>query len=71
VHELEYLNLALNNIHMIENLESCENLKKLDLTVNFIGLEELLPSIDHLTRCYNLVRNECVLIVVALWQVFF
>jgi protein TilB len=35
--KLEYLNLALNNIDRIENLEGCESLKKLDLTVNFIG----------------------------------
>jgi protein TilB len=33
---LEYLNLALNNIRLIENLEGCESLRKLDLTVNFI-----------------------------------
>jgi protein TilB len=35
--KLEYLNLALNNVERIENLEGCESLKKLDLTVNFIG----------------------------------
>jgi len=35
--KLEYLNLALNNIERIENLQGCESLKKLDLTVNFIG----------------------------------
>lgn len=35
--KLEYLNLALNNIERIENLEGCESLQKLDLTVNFIG----------------------------------
>lgn len=34
--ELEYLNLALNNIETIEGLESCDNLQKLDLTCNFI-----------------------------------
>jgi len=34
---LEYLNLALNNIEIIENLEGCESLRKLDLTLNFIG----------------------------------
>jgi protein TilB len=36
--ELDYLNLALNNISIIENLEGCESLRKLDLTVNFIEL---------------------------------
>lgn len=35
--KLEYLNLALNNIERIENVQGCESLKKLDLTVNFIG----------------------------------
>lgn len=37
--ELEYLNLALNSIKKIEGIEQCESLVKLDLTVNFIGLE--------------------------------
>ena len=37
--ELEYLNLALNSIKKIEGIEHCESLVKLDLTVNFIGLE--------------------------------
>ncbi|KAH0785285.1 leucine rich repeat protein [Histomonas meleagridis] len=36
LHELEYLNLALNNIQVIEGLEGCEKLNKLDLTCNFI-----------------------------------
>jgi protein TilB len=46
--ELEYVNLALNNISKIEGLQNCEFLKKLDLTVNFIDLDELKSSIDHL-----------------------
>ena len=33
---LSYLNLAVNNIKIIENLEGCESLEKLDLTLNFI-----------------------------------
>eukprot|EP00929_Paragymnodinium_shiwhaense_P096121 TRINITY_DN5762_c0_g1_i1.p1 TRINITY_DN5762_c0_g1~~TRINITY_DN5762_c0_g1_i1.p1 ORF type:complete len:428 (-),score=151.81 TRINITY_DN5762_c0_g1_i1:141-1424(-) len=48
---LEYLNLALNNISMIEGVEGCESLKKLDMTVNFVGVEELEESI------YNLKAN--------------
>ena len=36
--ELDYLNLALNNIAIVENVEGCESLRKLDLTVNFIEL---------------------------------
>ena len=35
--KVKYINLALNNIEIIENLEGCESLEKLDLTVNFIG----------------------------------
>ena len=45
---MRYLNLALNNIQKIENLEGCESLKKLDLTVNFIDLEEFENSLWNL-----------------------
>lgn len=31
------MNLSINNIERVENLEGCESLKKLDLTLNFIG----------------------------------
>ena len=34
---LEYLNVSMNVIEIIEGLEGCENLKKLDLTLNFVG----------------------------------
>ena len=47
--ELEYLNLALNNVSKIEGLQNCEFLKKLDLTVNFIDVDELEASMDHLS----------------------
>jgi protein TilB len=49
--KLEYVNLALNNIERIENVEGCEFLNKLDLTVNFIGE---LTSIENLIDNYNL-----------------
>jgi len=49
--ELEYLNLALNNISKIEGIENCESLKKLDMTVNFVSIEELEESV------YNLKAN--------------
>ena len=49
--ELEYLNLALNNISMIEGIEGCESLKKLDLTVNFVDLDNLEESLVNLSRC--------------------
>mmetsp|Transcript_18544 Transcript_18544/g.27928 ORF Transcript_18544/g.27928 Transcript_18544/m.27928 type:complete len:465 (-) Transcript_18544:298-1692(-) len=46
--DLEYLNVALNNIRKIEGLGSCEFLNKLDLTCNFIDVDELETSIAHL-----------------------
>eukprot|EP00826_Nyctotherus_ovalis_P038514 TRINITY_DN3610_c0_g7_i1.p1 TRINITY_DN3610_c0_g7~~TRINITY_DN3610_c0_g7_i1.p1 ORF type:complete len:405 (-),score=150.60 TRINITY_DN3610_c0_g7_i1:96-1310(-) len=49
--ELEYLNLAVNNIQKIENIEGCESLKKLDLTLNFVDLEDLESSITCLSKC--------------------
>ena len=48
---LVYLNLALNNIERIENLEGCEALQKLDLTLNFIWK---LSDIQLLKRNCNL-----------------
>lgn len=52
--DLEYLNLALNNIKRIEGLQNCEFLRKLDLTVNFIDVETLKESIEHLQSRSNL-----------------
>jgi protein TilB len=46
--ELEYLNLALNNIPQIENLEGCESLTKLDMTVNFVDIEDFEISVQNL-----------------------
>ncbi len=46
---LQYLQLALNNIVVLENLEQCESLTKLDLTVNFVedvlGVECLVNNV--------------------------
>lgn len=47
--KLEYLNLALNNIERVENLDGCESLNKLDLTLNFIG---------EITSIRSLRKNE-------------
>ena len=52
--ELTYLNLALNNISLIENLEGCESLEKLDMTCNFIQCEQLLPSLYNLKKCQSI-----------------
>ena len=52
--ELEYLNLALNNVKKIEGLQNCEFLNKIDLTVNFVDVDELEASMDHLSSRDNL-----------------
>lgn len=47
--ELVYLNMALNNVEKIEGLQNCENLAKLDLTANFVDVDTLEDSINHLS----------------------
>ena len=34
--ELQHLNMAVNNLTKVQNLQGCESLAKLDLSVNFI-----------------------------------
>jgi len=46
--ELEYLNVAVNNISKIEGIRTCESLAKLDLTLNFIDIEDLEESMENL-----------------------
>lgn len=48
--ELEYLNLALNNIDKIQGLDRCEFLNKLDMTVNFVDFDMLEDSITCLAK---------------------
>ncbi|KXZ50719.1 hypothetical protein GPECTOR_15g403 [Gonium pectorale] len=61
--DLEYLNLAVNNISKLQNLQRCESLKKLDLTINFVSkaglltVESLRANI-HLEELY-LLGNPC------------
>eukprot|EP00397_Hematodinium_sp_SG-2012_P028313 GEMP01029800.1.p1 GENE.GEMP01029800.1~~GEMP01029800.1.p1 ORF type:complete len:425 (+),score=96.85 GEMP01029800.1:46-1275(+) len=62
--ELEYLNLALNNISLIEGLEGCESLNKLDMTVNFVDTEDFSESMNNLKanvmlQDLYLVGNPC------------
>jgi protein TilB len=62
--DLRYLNLALNNIVCIENLEGCEKLERLDLTVNFVSIENLETSMNTLKGLIffedlYLVGNPC------------
>lgn len=40
--------MSLNNIQKIENLEGCESLKKLDLTLNFVDFDVFKESIENL-----------------------
>ena len=49
--DLQYLNLALNKIVLVENLEGCESLEKLDLTLNCI---RKLSSLSNLIGNYAL-----------------
>jgi len=56
---LEYLNLALNNISKIEGLSraggnTMEWLRKLDLTLNFVDVDDLEESVDELEGCRSL-----------------
>jgi len=39
--ELEYLSMAVNSVAKIEGLKRCESLQKIDLTLNFIEIEDL------------------------------
>lgn len=52
--DLRYLNVALNNITKLEGLSSCEFLNKLDLTVNFIDVDALEESVEHLASLLHL-----------------
>ncbi|KAK9845226.1 hypothetical protein WJX81_000521 [Elliptochloris bilobata] len=60
---LEYLNVAINNITRVENLQRCEALAKLDLTVNFVGLAGLLSvaslAANPALRELHLTGNPC------------
>lgn len=62
--ELEYLNMAVNSVSKIEGLKRCESLNKLDLTLNFIDIEDLKESCENLEWCPNftelyLTGNPC------------
>jgi len=46
--ELEYLNLAVNSVSKIKGLRRCESLRKLDMTLNFLDLEDLKSSCEEL-----------------------
>ena len=48
--ELEYVNFAVNSITLIEGLRGCESLQKLDMTLNFVDVEDLEESVDNLAE---------------------
>ena len=61
---LRYLNVSLNNITVIENLDGCESLEKLDLTGNFLDVTSIEPSMENLSNCERLrslflIGNPC------------
>lgn len=61
--DLRYLNVAINQICRVENLQGCESLEKLDLTLNRIEVADL-PSIGSLRsnvllRRMYLLGNPC------------
>jgi protein TilB len=61
--DLQYLNLAVSNITKVQNLQRCESLQKLDLTLNFVPKAGLLsiPSLagNHNLREIFLIGNPC------------
>ncbi|XP_071527616.1 dynein axonemal assembly factor 11-like [Panulirus ornatus] len=59
--DLEYLNLALNNLECVEGLDRCHALHKLDLTANFIYDLTSLLSLQDLPdlRELYLTGNPC------------
>ena len=62
--ELEYLNMAVNSVGKIEGLKRCESLNKLDLTLNFIDVEDFQESLENLEWCplldeLTLTGNPC------------
>ncbi len=64
--DLEYVNLALNNITAFQKLERCEKLKKLDLSVNFINLKGL-QSICSLQANTGPRYHGCLQFATRLW----
>jgi protein TilB len=61
--ELKYLNMAVNNVTLVEGLDNCEFLEKIDFTVNFLDVEgllsfETLSQLAHLKEVY-LTGNPC------------
>ena len=58
---LQYINLAVNNIKEIENLDGCEMLSKLDLTLNFVADMRCIANLraNSMLRQLQLTGNPC------------
>ena len=54
--ELEYLNLAVNSVIKVAGIRRCESLNKLDMTLNFVDIEDLEESVDEMVWCENLAE---------------
>ena len=61
---LEYLNVSMNAIEVIEGLENCESLRKLDLTLNFIGKITSIYSLRKVSQqpiqSYHIYKGSCI-----------
>lgn len=43
--------MAVNSVSMIEGLKRCESLNKIDLTLNFVDVEDLRESCENMEWC--------------------
>ncbi len=59
VQELLNLNLAINQIRTIENLEGCESLEKLDLTLNQVSACPSTPPVHYAHASASLQALLC------------
>ena len=66
--ELEYINLAVNNITLIEGVRGCESLQKLDLTLNFVDIEDFEESVDNLAELNDIRELYLVGNPLTKWQ---
>lgn len=48
--------MAVNSVKKIEGIRRCESLNKLDLTLNFVDLEDLKDSCEEMEWCENLIE---------------
>ena len=48
--------MAVNSVSKIEGIKRCESLNKLDMTLNFIDIEDLQDSCEEMEWCENLTE---------------